>query len=102
MTDGDMLIAITEGGETSSVLGTVEEAADRDVPKYSCCFNNPVSVLVEHYRRSRRAIEEDPRVTVLELFCRYHGDNQFNKNAGNHVRALDCRGGPGDHIEPFD
>ena len=63
----DMLIAITEGGETSSVLGTVEEAADRGA-KVFLLFNNPVSVLVENIERSRRAIE-DPRVTVLELYC---------------------------------
>ena len=63
----DMLIAITEGGETSSVLGTVEEAADRGA-KVFLLFNNPVSVLVENIERSKRAIE-DPRVTVLELYC---------------------------------
>ncbi len=67
MSTGDMLIAITEGGETSSVLGTVEEAADRGA-KVFLLFNNPVSVLVENIERSRRAIE-DPRVTVLELYC---------------------------------
>ncbi len=67
MSNGDMLIAITEGGETSSVLGTVEEAADRGA-KVFLLFNNPVSVLVENIERSRRAIE-DPRVTVLELYC---------------------------------
>ncbi len=67
MSNGDMLIAITEGGETSSVLGTVEEAADRGV-KVFLLFNNPVSVLVENIERSKRAIE-DPRVTVLELYC---------------------------------
>ena len=67
MTDGDMLVAITEGGETSSVLGTAEEAADRGA-KVFLLFNNPVSVLVENIERSRRAIE-DPRITVLELYC---------------------------------
>ena len=67
MSNADMLIAITEGGETSSVLGTVEEAADRGA-KVFLLFNNPVSVLVENIERSRRAIE-DPRVTVLELYC---------------------------------
>ncbi|KPL14625.1 MAG: hypothetical protein AMS26_10045 [Bacteroides sp. SM23_62] len=67
MTGRDMLIAITEGGETSSVLGTVEEAADRGA-KVFLLFNNPVSVLVENIARSRRAIE-DPRVTHLELYC---------------------------------
>jgi len=67
MTTGDVLIAITEGGETSSVLGTVEEAADRGV-KVFLLFNNPASILIEHIERSRRAIE-DPRVTVLDLYC---------------------------------
>ena len=67
MTEGDMLIAITEGGETSSVLGTVEEAADRGANVF-LLFNNPVSVLAENIERSKRAIE-DPRVTVLELYC---------------------------------
>ncbi len=63
----DMLVAITEGGETSSVLGTLEEAADRGAKAF-LLFNNPASVLLEHIERSKRAIE-DPRVTVLELFC---------------------------------
>jgi N-acetylmuramic acid 6-phosphate etherase len=67
MTNEDMLIAITEGGETSSVLGTVEEAADRGA-KVFLLFNNPASVLVENIERSRRAIE-DTRVMVLELYC---------------------------------
>ncbi len=67
MTNEDMLIAITEGGETSSVLGTVEEAADRGA-KVFLLFNNPASVLVENIERSKRAIE-DPRVTVLDLYC---------------------------------
>ncbi len=67
MTDRDMLIAITEGGETSSVLGTAEEAADRGA-KVFLLFNNPASVLIENIERSRRAIE-DPRITILELFC---------------------------------
>jgi len=67
MSGRDMLIAITEGGETSSVLGTVEEAADRGARVF-LLFNNPASVLVENIKRSRRAIE-DPRVKVLELYC---------------------------------
>ncbi len=67
MSGSDMLIAITEGGETSSVLGTVEEAADRGA-KVFLLFNNPISVLAENIERSKRAIE-DPRVTVLGLYC---------------------------------
>jgi len=67
MSGKDMLIAITEGGETSSVLGTVEEAADLGA-KVFLLFNNPASVLVENIERSKHAIE-DPRVTTLELYC---------------------------------
>lgn len=64
---GDILIAITEGGETSSVLGTVAEAADRGAEVF-LMFNNPADILCKYIERSRRAIE-DPRVTVLDLFC---------------------------------
>ena len=64
---GDVLIAITEGGETSSVLGSVEEAADRGA-KVFLLFNNPADILSKYIERSRRAIE-DLRVTVLDLYC---------------------------------
>ncbi len=63
----DMLVAITEGGETSSVLGTVEYAADQGA-KVFLMFNNPANILCQHIERSRRAIE-DQRVTVLDLYC---------------------------------
>jgi len=64
---GDILVAITEGGETSSVLGTVAEAADRGAEVF-LMFNNPADILCKYIERSRKAIE-DPRVTVLDLFC---------------------------------
>ena len=67
ITEGDVLIAITEGGETSSVLGTVAEAAERGA-KVFLLFNNPTDILSKYIERSRKAIE-DPRVTVLDLFC---------------------------------
>jgi N-acetylmuramic acid 6-phosphate etherase len=62
-----MLVAITEGGETSSVLGTVSEALDRGSVAF-LMFNNPADILCRHIERSRKHIE-DPRVTVLDLFC---------------------------------
>ncbi len=65
--EGDVLIAITEGGETSSVLGTVAESLDRKARVF-LMFNNPADILAQHIERSRAAIE-DPRVTVLDLFC---------------------------------
>ncbi len=63
----DMLVAITEGGETSSVLGTVFESLERGL-KVFLMFNNPAELLSEHLERSRRAID-DPRVCVLDLCC---------------------------------
>ncbi len=63
----DVLIAITEGGETSSVLGTVAEALDVGAKTF-LLFNNPADILRKHIERSRAAIE-NPDVTVLDLFC---------------------------------
>ena len=63
----DMLIAITEGGETSSVIGTVKEAADRGCAVF-LLFNNPADLLREKLVRCREVID-DPRVTVLDLCC---------------------------------
>ena len=65
--EGDVLIAITEGGETSSVLGSVAESADCGANVF-LLFNNPADVLAQYIERSRQAIE-DPRVTVLDLYC---------------------------------
>ena len=67
MQSGDMLVAITEGGETSSVLGTVFEALDRNCKAF-LMFNNPADLLAEHLERSRKAIC-DERVCVLDLYC---------------------------------
>lgn len=64
---GDVLIAITEGGETSSVLGTVDEAVRRGARAF-LLFNNPAELLREHLERSRQAIDH-PAVTVLDLYC---------------------------------
>lgn len=64
---GDLLVAITEGGETSSVLGTVREAISRGAQAF-ILFNNPAELLAEHLERSREVIR-DPRVVVLDLFC---------------------------------
>lgn len=67
MGKGDLLVAITEGGETSSVLGTVLEALDRGSEAF-LMFNNPADLLAEHLERSRKVIQ-DPRVCVLDLSC---------------------------------
>ena len=67
MGPNDLLVAITEGGETSSVLGTVFEALDCGSQVF-LLFNNPADLLAEHLERSRKAIR-DPRVCVLDLSC---------------------------------
>ncbi|MBQ4480045.1 MAG: hypothetical protein II943_05355 [Victivallales bacterium] len=67
MVEGDMMVAITEGGETSSVLGSVQEALRCKCAVF-LLFNNPAELLAAHVERSREAIE-DPRVTVLDLSC---------------------------------
>jgi len=61
----DTFVAITEGGETSSVLGSAMQAAD-DGARVFLAFNNPTDILREKIERSRKTIE-DPRITVLDL-----------------------------------
>ncbi len=61
----DVLVAISEGGETSSVIGTIHEALDRGARAFFV-FNNPATVLAAHIERSRAVIEH-PAVTVLDL-----------------------------------
>ena len=65
--DGDVFVAITEGGETSSVLGTLGYAAEHGA-KCFLVFNNPADILRERLDRCRAAID-DPRVTVLDIYC---------------------------------
>ncbi len=66
LAEGDILVAVSEGGETSSVIGTVEEALRRGCTVFFI-FNNPRELLIEQIERSRRIIE-DPRVTDIDLF----------------------------------
>ncbi|MBD3292672.1 MAG: sugar phosphate isomerase [Armatimonadia bacterium] len=63
--EGDVMVAITEGGETSSVIGTLMEAMERGAAGF-LVFNNPAEILAEHVERSRRVIK-DPEVTVLDI-----------------------------------
>ena len=65
--EGDTFVAITEGGETSSVLGTLKYAAEHGA---SCflVFNNPADLLRNHLDRCREAID-NPKVTVIDLYC---------------------------------
>lgn len=62
---GDLLVAISEGGETSSVIGTIWEAVERGA-RAAFAFNNPATVLAAHLERSR-AVIESPSVLILDL-----------------------------------
>jgi N-acetylmuramic acid 6-phosphate etherase len=65
--EGDTFVAITEGGETSSVLGTLEYAAEHGARCF-LVFNNPADLLRKHLDRCREAID-NPKVTVIDLYC---------------------------------
>ncbi len=65
--EGDTFVAITEGGETSSVLGTLKYAAEHGA-KCFLVFNNPADLLRAHLDRCREAID-NPKVTVLDIYC---------------------------------
>lgn len=62
---GDVLIAISEGGETSSVIGTALEASERGARVFFV-YNNPTVILAEHVARSRAVIDE-PSIVKIDL-----------------------------------
>jgi N-acetylmuramic acid 6-phosphate etherase len=62
---GDVVVAITEGGETPFVIGTAWEGLDAGA-KVFFVYNNPTELLSRHVKRSREVIEE-PRITKLDL-----------------------------------
>ncbi|HUV63388.1 MAG TPA: hypothetical protein VMW24_05785, partial [Sedimentisphaerales bacterium] len=62
---GDVVVAITEGGETPFVIGTAWEGLDAGANVFFV-YNNPTEVLRRHVKRSREVIEE-PRITKLDL-----------------------------------
>lgn len=61
----DVVFAITEGGETSWVIGTAWEALDRGAKVYFV-YNNPDDVLREHVQRSREVLDE-PGIEKVNL-----------------------------------
>ena len=65
--EGDTFVAITEGGETSSVLGSLAFAAEHGAKCY-LVFNNPADLLRSRLDRCREAID-NPKVTVIDLYC---------------------------------
>ncbi|UCF17245.1 MAG: hypothetical protein JSW59_07245, partial [Phycisphaerales bacterium] len=61
----DVVVAITEGGETPFVIGTAWQGLDAGA-KVFFVYNNPTELLCRHVERSREVIEE-PRITKLDL-----------------------------------
>ncbi|NQT04115.1 MAG: sugar phosphate isomerase [Planctomycetes bacterium] len=62
---GDVVVAITEGGETPFVIGTAWEGLDAGARVFFV-YNNPTEVLCRNVKRSREVIEE-LRITKLDL-----------------------------------
>ena len=62
---GDVVVAISEGGETSSVIGSAWQALDEGAQVFFL-FNNPADLLCRHVERSRQLIEA-PGVMALDL-----------------------------------
>ena len=62
---GDVVFAITEGGETSFVIGTAWEGVDAGAKVYFV-YNNPDDILCQHVERSREVIQ-DPRIEKINL-----------------------------------
>ena len=62
---GDVVVAITEGGETPFVIGTAWEGLDSGA-KVFFVYNNPTDLLCRHVKRSQEIIEES-RITKLDL-----------------------------------
>jgi len=62
---GDVVVAITEGGETPFVIGTAWQGLDSGA-KVFFVYNNPTDLLRRHVQRSREVIDE-PRIEKLDL-----------------------------------
>lgn len=62
---GDMVFAITEGGETSFVIGTAWQGLEAGA-RVVFVYNNPDDVLRAHVKRSREVIDE-PRIRKVNL-----------------------------------
>lgn len=65
ISEGDVLFAITEGGETSFVIGTAWKGVEVGAKVYFV-YNNPDDVLCENVIRSREVIEE-PRIENINI-----------------------------------
>lgn len=62
---GDLFLAISEGGETSSVIGSAFQALEHGAAVFFV-YNNPTELLCSNIERSRKLIT-DSRVTCIDL-----------------------------------
>ena len=62
---GDVVVAITEGGETPFVIGTAWQGLESGAEVFFV-YNNPTELLRQSVQRSREVIEE-PNITKLDL-----------------------------------
>ncbi len=62
---GDIVVAITEGGETPFVIGTAWQGLDAGA-KVFFVYNNPTEILCTHVQRSREIIDH-PDIRKLDL-----------------------------------
>jgi len=62
---GDVVFAITEGGETSFVIGTAWQGVEAGAKVYFV-YNNPDDILCQHVQRSREVIQ-DARIEKINL-----------------------------------
>ena len=62
---GDVVFAITEGGETSFVIGTAWQGLEAGA-RVCFVYNNPDELLCRHVKRSREVLQE-PRIHKLNL-----------------------------------
>jgi len=61
---GDVVVAISEGGETSSVIGTVLRGVDAGARVFFL-FNNPAELLAQKLERCRRVIQNEAVTTLV-------------------------------------
>ena len=61
----DIVFAITEGGETSFVIGTAWKGVEVGAKVYFV-YNNPDDILCQHVKRSREVIQE-PKIEKINL-----------------------------------
>lgn len=61
----DVVVAVTEGGETSFVIGTAWQGLESGAQVFFV-YNNPTDLLCKHVQRSREIIKE-PRIVKIDL-----------------------------------